>query len=411
MFMRVLGWVVGPMVLLTVACFADRYTFAVGSVNIRAEQVAALLAVAILVVMRLRKRDLTFLRPNVAEIILLAWFAIGLVSSLFEAPSRTGSLKILGLLVLSSLAMVIPTRLIARDREALDSVVRWFLLAVAIESGYAVLAYFLHMAGSSTSLSVNPATGHLTAYGTMWEPNVLGAVAGAGAIAWTYLGRTFYTHSWAGIAICLVASIVSFTRTAWIAVAVILLLMIATPLRRRFNLRSLGIAAAVTALTVPLLLAIDTFGKYSTGVANSVTNDTDVLGRLYQFRTTYEDLKHSPILGGGIDSFGQRHVLQGSPEHLANVGLAVVNDTGVVGLVVFTAFAIAIFVMAWRARHDATLLGLAGMMLVIAITNQATETLELMITWLMIGLLIAAARAAPPPTSRATPRTALDTGS
>ncbi|HVB37555.1 MAG TPA: hypothetical protein VND92_03420, partial [Vicinamibacterales bacterium] len=122
------------------------------------------------------------------------------------------------------------------------------------------------------------------------------------------------------------------------------------------------------------------------------------------------ELRHSPFIGGGIDSYGQRHVLAGAPEHLANLMLSVVNDTGIVGLLVFSAFIIAIVLVAWRSRGDLMVLGMSAMMLVLAITNQATETLEVMITWLLIGLLLAAARVASAVSEPETSGTSRDTG-
>ena len=44
----------------------------------------------------------------------------------------------------------------------------------------------------------------------------------------------------------------------------------------------------------------------------------------------------------------------------------------------------------WRHRESANVVGLGAMLLVLAISNTATETLELMITWLLFGLLLAA---------------------
>jgi len=357
--------------------------------------VAALLAAAVLVVDRLRRRDFAWLRPTSVELLLAAWFVIALVSSLLEAPSRADSLKVLALFVVSSLAVVLPPRLVGKDRKALDQVVRWLLLAVAAESAYAVLAYLLHLVGPSLSLSVNPATGHLDAYGTLWEPNVLGAVAGAGALAWTFLGRRHFPQPWIGIAVCLLASAVSYTRAAWLAVIFVFILTLILPVRRRVSQLQIWAAGAVVLVAIPLLFAIDKVGSFTTGTfGGAVTNATDVLGRLYQFQTVFSDLEHSPILGGGIDSFGQRHILAGAPEHLGNLELSVVNDTGVLGLVVFVAFMFALVVVAWRHRADLTVLGLSAMLLVLAITNQATETLELMITWFLIGLLLAAVRVA-----------------
>lgn len=407
-FVRALGWSVGLTVLLIVTCLIDRNTFPVGRLNIRPEQIAGLLALLAWVAFFLRsRRNLTLVWPDRTEVALLAWFALALVSSVVAAPNRNDSLKVLALLIVSSLALFLPRRLLANRPEKLEAVVGWALLAFAIESVYASLMYFVHVFGPTISISLNPATGHLNAYGTLWEPNVLGAMAGAGAVGWVFLGPRYFKDSWIGVAVCLTACVASFARAAWLAVIVVLLLTLATPIRRRIDLRTLGLGAVGAAVAVAWIFASDRLGNYTQGggLGSSVGNATDILGRLYQFAPAFTDLKLHPILGGGIDSFGQRHLrFDGVPEHLGNLELLVLNDTGVLGLLVFAAFVVTIVIAVWRCRENPIVLGLAAMTTMIAMANQATETLELMITWLLIGLLLAAtdagARVSPPSIAR-----------
>ena len=412
-FVRVLGWTVGLAVLLIVTCLIDRNTFPVRGLNIRPEQIAAILAVLGLVGYAWRtKRSLPPIRPDWIELALLAWFAVALLSSMLAASNRVASLKILALLMLSSLALFLPRRLIADRPQDIERVIRWALLAVALESAFASLMYFLHVFGPTIAMSLNSATGHLNAYGTLWEPNVLGAIAGAGAVAWIFLGPRFFKHSWVGAAFCLTACAASFARAAWLAVIFVVALSLVTPVRRRIDLRALGFAALGASVLVAWIFASDRLGHYSVkGISTSVGNATDVLGRLYQFGPALTDLKRQPIIGGGIDSFGQHHVLEGLPEHLGNLELLVLHDTGALGLLLFAAFFVTIVVAVWRNRDNTMVLGLAAADLVILITNQATEGLELMITWLMIGLLVAARDAAKPVSPSTSVRTARYTGS
>lgn len=409
-FGRVLGLTMGLFVLLVATCIVDQWVFSVGRFNIRPEQIAVLI---LLLGLGLRRfRDLT-VRPTVAEILLLAWFAIGLISSLTAAPDRSHSLKELALLVLSSLALFLPRRLL--DREQLDQVVRWLLLGLAVEGVYAVGTYFLHVLGPSISLVVNPGTGHLVSTGTLWEPNVLGAMCGAGAVAWAFLGKRYFRYPWVGVALCLSASVVSFTRAAWLAVIIVFAFCFATSIRRRMDLNALAKGATATGVVSVAILAIDKLGNYSpqaAGLLPSVGNATDIQGRLYQFAPVLADLKHNPIFGGGTNSFPERHApLYGFPQHLGTLELMVVNDTGLLGLLAFSAFVVAIGIGAWRVRHDLTVLGLSLMMLVLAITSVATEPLELMITWLFLGLLSAAIQLAASVSQPTTARTIPGSGS
>jgi O-antigen ligase len=396
-FVRALGWKVGLVVLLIATSFIDRYTFPAGPINIRPEEIAAILVLVVVVAQRLRAGRSDWLRPNLAEASLGAWFAVGLISSLLNAPSRGQSLKVLALLVLCSLALFLPRRILER-RDELEQAVRWLLPAFAIESAYALVSYFLHLFGPTVSLSVNPATGHLNAYGTVWEPNVLGALSGAGAIAWMYLGRRHFERTWPAVALCLSAVVVSFARATWLAVALLVLLSLVPPLRRRIDIRGLTFGAAAALVVTGAVVAVDKVGGYSQSLTGSIGNATDVLGRLYQIKPVLADLSRNPIVGGGIDTFGQRHVVEGFHEHLANLELTVLNDTGLLGLLLFALVVIAVIVATSRRRSDAIVGGLAAMTLVLALTNQATETLELMITWLLLGLLIASIQLAAPRT-------------
>ncbi len=398
---RRLGTNVGIVVLLIITSLIDRGTFKVGSVDIRAEQVAALVAFAILCITRCSVRRTTWLRPSLAEAALAAWFTVGLISSLVWADSRSESLKVLALLVLSSLGILLPPRILEGRRHEVEEAVRWLLLAVATESAYAVAAYSLHWFGPVVSSSLSPGTGLLSAYGTLWEPNVLGAVSAAGAAGWVCIGRAHFRYALVGILLCASATIVSFARAAWLAEAVVIFLYLAVKVGRQGYLRLFPRVFQTLAVIGIILIVISAFVvKLSnsnaglSGVVRSLGNPTDIVGRFVQFGTVLTDIRRSPIFGGGIDSFGQRHVVGGVPEHIANLELGIVNDTGLLGLLIFGAFALIIMLQAWRHRRDTTVVGLAGMTLVIAITNQATETLELMITWLLVGLLLAASETA-----------------
>ena len=407
---RLLGTRAGLMVLLIAACLVDQWVFPLGPLNIRPEQVAVLIGSGVFLFDSARRRDVSWLRPNAAELIIAGWLAVNLVSSLGEAQSRTESLKILALLLVSSVAMFLPRRILAVDRRLFGEVLRWLLLALAFEGGYVLATYFLHLFGPTITLGVNPATQRLEPLGTLWEPNVVGAICGAGAVLWVHLGPRYARHPWIGVALCLAATVASFSRAAWFAVLVVMLATLVTPIRKHLDLRAFGFGSLVATILTVLIFVADQTGSYSTGagIVSSVGNSTDILGRLYQIRPVLEDL-HGPVrllIGAGTDSFGQRHLNQGAPQHLANLELTLLNDTGLLGLLLFVAFGIAVLVAAWRHRESANVVGLGAMLLVLAISNTATETLELMITWLLFGLLLAAIQNAAQVTEPASVHTA-----
>jgi O-antigen ligase len=258
--------------------------------------------------------------------------------------------------------------------------------------------------GSTISLGANVASGHLNAYGTLWEPNVFGAFCAAGAVAWTWLGRRYFSHSWIGIAACLGGTLVSFTRAAWLVALLVLAISLFGPVRQRANLRQLALGVAGAALIGLAVFGAEQVANYYPHVPGSppvtangrgllalLINAIDVIGRLDQVPVVLKDVGQRPILGNGTASYGERHPIAGQGEqHIANLELAVLNDTGVIGTLVFAAFALAVARAAWRERHDPTVAALGAATLVIALTNTATETTELMITWLMLGLLLLA---------------------
>ncbi len=399
-----LGQRLGAVVLLVFCAFLVRYTFSLGRLDIRAEQVAAAIALGIVAYAMVRERSIRLARPDYAEIALVIWFVLGLAASLIFSLSKFDSVKVWALYVVSSLGLLLPRRLLSGHAEELEGAVHWLLVAFAIESLYALAAYFLHLLGPTLAMSVN--RGQLSVYGTLWEPNVLGAVCAAGAIAWTFLGRRYFGSAWIGMALCASATVVSFTRTAWIALGLVLALKLIVPPLRRMDMGAVGIAALATVIMIGLTLAAERVVNYYPGqagykpvtgsaIGGDIGNPADVQGRFDQIHQVLGDLKHHPILGGGMDSFGQHHVFEGAKQHVANLELLVLNDTGVLGTVAFAAVGLLIVLAFWRRRDDPLTLGLGAMVLVIAITNQATETLELLITWLLVGFLLSAVDAAP----------------
>jgi hypothetical protein len=112
-----------------------------------------------------------------------------------------------------------------------------------------------------------------------------------------------------------------------------------------------------------------------------------------------DDLRGHLLLGHGTASYEAIYVANGVPQHIASLPLLILNDTGIVGLAVFCAFAIAVVVRAWSRRHVPMVLAYGQIALVIGLANLATQTTELMVGWLLIGLLMAAADHAQPEVS------------
>ncbi len=412
-FVYALGARVGLLGLLVVTCMLDRFSVPAGSVNVRSEQLAAMLGLAYVAYMAFAHRGRPGLwRPNRVEVLLGLWLASGLISSVLFAPSVSHSVKGVGLLAVSALGVVLPRRVIdegGTDDERFGLAVRVFLVAFAAEAAYGTAVWLLHAFGPTISISANAATGHYSAYGTLWEPNVFGACCAAGAVAWTWLGPRYFRVAWIGIGACLAGTLVSFTRAAWLAVIVVLALSILGPLRRSVTRRQFLFGLGAALVVAILVAAAEHTGHYylpakaggpsgapapSRSASNVLANEVDVLGRLDQLFVAAPDIQSHLWLGNGTATYGVKHTASGLDEHIASLELAVLYDTGVVGLLIFMCFMAAVAWEAWKFRRDSVVAGLGMTALVFAITNTATETTELMITWLLVGMLLMAVDAA-----------------
>lgn len=402
-YVWVFGIRVGMVLLLLVASVVDRFTFRAGPVDIRAEEIAGLCALLTVVALGIRDHSFERWRPTLPEVLLAAWFACSVISSLLASPDKKLSAKIIALVAVCSLGFFLPRRILTghRSREDFETVTRWLLIVFATESAYGMLAYLLHVFGPTISIAANPASGHLAAYGTLWEQNVFGAFAAAGAVAWSYLGPRRFKHAWIGIAACTGGLIDSITRTAWLVAAGVGALGLLVPgLRRRLDFAALRSGALAGLVLIGATLAADRVGNYvvplpgSTGghgnFGGAVLNIVDVVGRATQLSPVQADIRGHIVLGRGTASFEALHVVNGVPEHVASLPLLILNDTGLVGVAIFAAFAAAIFMRAWSRRGSPHVVALGQVALVIGLTNLATETTELMIGWLLVGLLMAA---------------------
>jgi len=402
-YSRVLGLQVGLVVLLLVTSAVDRFTFRAGPVYLRAEEVAGLCALLTLAVTRLRDHQRTWLRPSLPEALLGAWFACSIISSLLASPDKRLSARIIALMAVCALGLFLPRRILAGDRSAekVQTVMAWLLIVFATEAGYGSLAYLLHVFGPTIAIAPNPASGHLAAYGTLWEQNVFGAFAAAGTVAWSYLGPRRFRNAWIGLAACTGGLIDSITRFAWLAAAATATLGLAVPgLRRRLDFAALGPGALAGLIVIGTTVAADRIATYTVpvsggprrgGLLSAILNLVDVVGRLNQLNPILDDIRGNIVLGRGTASFEALHVVSGVPEHVASLPLLILNDTGLVGLALFGAFVIAIVARARSRRSAAIVVALGQVAVVIGLTNLATETTELMIGWLLVGLLMAAA--------------------
>ena len=120
--------------------------------------------------------------------------------------------------------------------------------------------------------------------------------------------------------------------------------------------------------------------------------------RLERVPLALDDLRGSPIIGLGAESYGQRHgdpSQNGAPDHIAILAVAVLYNSGIVGaLSLLVGFAGLLYLL-WRHAMAAGRTGdwlrvgvtaaFAGSIVTILVAYQATNALHFSINWIVIG--------------------------
>src|SRR5258708_36977704 len=108
----------GLVLLLIATPVIDGFTFRGGSVDLRPEEIAALGALLVIAAMRIRERDASWPRPNLPEVLLAAWLACSILSSLLASPDRRFSAQIIALVAVCPPGVFLPRPLLAWHRAA-----------------------------------------------------------------------------------------------------------------------------------------------------------------------------------------------------------------------------------------------------------------------------------------------------
>jgi hypothetical protein len=114
--------------------------------------------------------------------------------------------------------------------------------------------------------------------------------------------------------------------------------------------------------------------------------------RLRRVPLAFDDLRTSPIIGLGMESFGQRHPdpsQGGAPDHIAILAVAALYESGIVGAAaLLIAFAL-ILVGLWSASREPGRAGPAAAFMAsivaLLVAYQATNALHFGSNWLIVG--------------------------
>jgi len=417
LLLAVLPW--GGLFALTVAASqANRIRFALGGSGVHVQLIHPLLLLLALRVFLLTRREV---RPRwrAAEIALVLFVLLQFVTSVLNAANRKLSVQTAGLLALGALAYLI-TYTGACTRQRLIYAARAVLYGVIAGAGAAILAVVLHFV-AGTNIGVELLGGKFAVRALDQEHDILGSFSASGAIALFVLRREpnpviSRLAARVGFWLCFAAMIVAQARAAWVAFAVVLVIVLVTRRKGRRRHRDVGqvglgllfLAVAVVAgfWVASLLSGITSSNVLAASVAQKagqIFNLQSGTGahRASEDRLALQDLRRSPILGLGTNSFGQRHLAEGStlrnPLHgyLGNLYVRTLYDSGLLGLVLLL---VVFFGAAWpthlvrRGKGDLAPVaaGLSFGFIALTVAFAATDASLQPWPWIVLGVARAA---------------------
>ncbi len=400
---------------LVAASFFSGVAVPVGTLEVRPEQVVPPLVLLVFLARPLGP----FPRAGIAVGL---WVAIGLFSALGQPIPERAAVHTLRLLVTSLPVLLLPALL--RTREKAERAWDLFLALACAEAAVSLAALAAHgVLGTSWGVFVENQLLFVHPMGTLLEPNVLGIVTAAGALAFLLrllsplLAPARRVLSALGALLLLAALGASLTRTAWLALPVGLLATLATggaggPRPEGSHRTALRVALACGVLVAALAgtavaLRLPEQLEARTGVVSRLSmlldpaRDPNVQVRLRTYATALSLWGESPLVGVG---HGAMERTAGTEDRTlawaGNLEVHLLADTGVLGLALilgFVALVLARVLIAARRssgearrRHAERL----GAIVVLLICAQATETSWLGSFWVLFGLALASL---PPP--------------
>jgi O-antigen ligase len=410
-------WPYGGLLGIVVASVLPHFNVVVGGWSARPEHYAVgLVLVAILL------RWVAGARPHIVltkgDYYLVGYVVCNYVSSAWMSPDRGLTLRwaLLNSLVVLPYFLI---KLIGSEPRVLRWLFKVFLGVGIGESAYCLISYAAHHAlGSSFGVGVDQYSANVDGiYGTLYEPNFLGAYAGCLAIM--LLVRYFVGsgHSrWIGVGflISFWAMLVSLSRAALLAFAGLLIIMFLFGLGRRvirpFRLIPLATVLALSVVLVAPIAVGNLSERFQTLSLQRPEEDADMFSRIVSYAVAIQDILRHPVLGNGTASFQLLGALDyeaylGSRPWVGNVLLRILHDTGLIG---FVALGVFLGGIGLRARQALKLggearemvLALSAGCLIYAISFQATDGTILAFFWVHMGTLGAAVACAESEPSR-----------
>jgi hypothetical protein len=392
--------------LLSLVSVINRPRPTIAGVNVQLAHIV-LIPLAVRVVALTRREVLP--RWRNVEFAIVGFGVLQFATSYLHSVNVRQSVQSAGLLALGVLAyLVVFTGVCTRER--LIFAVRALLLAGLFAGGVAVASAASHsLLGTNFGISDKLQA----AGGLAKEHDILGSMAGCTAIAFLVLSREpnpvfSRLFSLFGFWISLAAMLASLARGAWVGFAICFLLLVPFRHLRYAGRRILG-RGAVTVLILAVagagFLYLSFTQQHSTETNALVLRGSQIVDlqsgsgatRSAEWRIALDDVKGSPLLGLGTNSYGQRHLglRVDEPGYLGNLYIRTLYDSGVVGLALLLFFLYGLVRPLVKLRWStgdltpvAIAIGFAYVLLLVAYA--ATDASLQVWPWLFAGLLRAA---------------------
>lgn len=392
-------------VMLVAASQLTRGRVGLVGYNFFPEHMLVLVFLAALVV---RRATWLLRRPTAFEVLLLGWIGWNGVTSIFSSPDPGKSLAIVVWMALAWMILWCVRGYFLADPSARERVLR---RGAQVAAALGILAFVLWLVallgGTRFGTQDEFVTGSLAAKGFALEANFLGSqelvwllvvlrsrvVRGHTAPAWVVSGMLL------GIA-------ASMTRAVWLATVLVIagcLMVSRTTEPQGAANRNSQTRLPLTRLLVAAVGIIATFSLLGSPLAKLRASldfgTTTGQVRVRSWNTAWDDLAQSGsyLTGLGTNSFGQRHLSEanpGEPDYLGSLPLAVLHDSGVVGVMLFGG-AIVAFVR--RASERRARLMNALFVTALFVVGSATSPLWFGFVWIAVAAFDTDPRAGPSP--------------
>ncbi|MCI0413128.1 O-antigen ligase family protein [bacterium] len=354
--------------VLLIASMLSIIAVEVGPFTVRPDQLVTLILAMVLFVLVISGK-----RPLVTTSLdwfIISYLMLNVISSLAHAPDLRTSLQRCLMLTITMGAYFVGTQLI-RTPKILSKVISLLIVFGVTEAIYGILSVILLSKGVNIG-GAYITTGDIYATGTFLEGNIFGSfqmMIGLILLSFLFTENTGVGKGLILIALVLVlvASMMSFTRAAWLGFFLGSLSYLVFNRKKLFLLISKHLAPILIGFLCVLLAGYFLSASITRGSMSLVDRYAERVQRILDYRSgtgsarveawrySIHFWKQNPILGNGTDSIkvlasGSSMPVFGGDYWIPNSIILALHDTGVIGLLSFCAIQI---VFLWNLRSAA----------------------------------------------------------